>query len=174
MRKLTLLLALKLWRSVCFLSVLSSKQKTRQNQECRNLHSKSSPSNDSKFPQVLIIFPNYVYICRNKRAQEAVDSGVFTSFHPLIIARFGIFKNMSASWYTTKDVGLYLPGAPGWTKGKAGVGNTDCVKRVSRKTVDKRQMEGSHDLTSHFSLYHASLLDSYKSKEILLMTSPGC
>ena len=56
--------------------------------------------------------------------------------------------------------------------GKAGVGNSDCVRSVSRKTVEKRHMEGSHNVTSHFSLYHASLLYSYKGKEMLSVTSP--
>lgn len=107
-------LELKLWGSVRFLSVPSSKQKTKQNQEGRNLHSKNSPSNDSKFSHALIIFPNYVYICRHERAQEALDLEVFISFHPLIIARLGIFKNTSVSRYTTKAIGFYLPGGSWW------------------------------------------------------------
>lgn len=157
---------------IWFLSVLSGKQKTRHNQEGRNWHSKSSPSNDSKFSRALVIFPNCVYICRNERAQEVPDSGVFISFHPLILARLGIFKNTNASRCTTNAVGLHLPGCHGELAAKL-VWGTQTLRSVSRKAVEKGHMEGSHNVTSQFSLYHASLLYSYKSKEVLSVTSPG-
>ena len=67
---------------ICFFRVLSSKQKSRQNQEGRNLPSKKSPGNDYKFSQPLINFSNYVYLCRNERAQEAPDSRVLINFSP--------------------------------------------------------------------------------------------
>lgn len=134
------------------------------------MHSKKSPHNDSKFSQTLINFPNYVYLCRNESAQEAPDSKVFIVL-PLINARYGIFKNTSSSKCTTKTDGLYLPRVHGQS-GVRLVWRTQSMRSVSRKAVRKRHMEGSHNVTSHFSLYHASLLYRYQIKDMLSVISP--
>lgn len=44
---------------------------------------------------------------------------------------------------------------------------------VSAKVVGKRHVKGSHNITSHFSIYHASPLYSYKIKEVFSVISPG-
>lgn len=46
----------------CCLDVLSSKQKTRWNQEGRRLHSNNSPSNDPDLSQPLMIALSCVYV----------------------------------------------------------------------------------------------------------------
>ena len=55
---------------------------------------------------------------------------------------------------------------------EAGVGNTDSVRSVSGKAVEKRLMEGSHNVISHFPIYCVNLLYSYKIKEVLPVTFP--
>lgn len=76
--------------------------------------------------------------------------------------------NTSASRCSVQGVGLYLAGIPGEVEGRvAGVGNTG---GLSGKAVRK---EGSHNITSHFSLYHANLFYSFKIKEVRSVISPG-
>lgn len=67
-----------------------------------------------------------------------------------------------------QGVELYLAGIPGEVGGRvAEVGNTGGLRE------NVVQKEGSHKITSHFSLYHANLFYSFKIKEVHSVISPG-
>lgn len=111
--------------------------------------------------------------CRNERAQETPDSGVFISFHSLISARLATFQECKHIKMFNQGRWTVTPRGPGGGRGRQVWGAQTLCGGVSAKAVGKRHMKGSHNITSHFSVYHASPLYSYKIKEVFSVISPG-
>ena len=111
--------------------------------------------------------------CRNERAQETPDSEVFINFPSLISARLAIFQECKCIKMFNQGCWTVIPRAPGGGRGRRVWGAQTLCGGVSAKAVGKRHVKGSHNITSHFSLYHASLPYSYKIKEVFSVISPG-